>query len=125
MTDTKFLDLDGLAPAAKFSIRLNGKTHEMKEMTVEDFVWATKEADSRVEAAGENMGAVAEAMVDVLHRQFPTVERKEFMALDLDKLSALLKFTRDLAEDGAEETVARAVSEGKAEVEMTEEAPQS
>lgn len=125
MADTKFLDLDALTPATKFSIQLNGKKHEMKEMTVEDFVWATSEADKRVEAAGNNMGKVAEAMVDVLMRQFPTVQKQEFMSLGLDKLSALLQFTRDLATDGAEATVEKAVDEGKAEVEVMETAPQS
>jgi len=47
--DVTYLDLDALAPKAVFKIKLNDKEHEMKEMTVEDFIWATKVAEEKGE----------------------------------------------------------------------------
>ena len=120
--DVKFLDLDALAPKEVFRIKLNGKEHEMKQMTVEDFVWATKEAEMR-----ENSGSPVEMismMIDVLKRQFPTIEEDEFRGIGFEKLAAILDFTRKVAEEGSEAAIQEAAAEGKVTMTETEETPQ-
>lgn len=118
--EVKFLDLDALAPKEVVRIKLNNKEHEMKEMSVEDFVWATKEAEMR-EGDENDPAKMLDMMLDILTRQFPSVTRDEFKAMGFNKLSALLDFTRSLATDGSEAAIAEAAAEGK--VKMTEETP--
>ena len=121
--DVKFLDLDALTPKEVIKIKFNGKEHEMKQMTVEDFIWATSEAELRSEDA-DNAEAMIGAMIDVLSRQFPSVEKEDFRSMSFDKLSALLDFTRKLASEGSEAAVAEAAAEGKVEMKpMEEETP--
>src|SRR5210317_2563167 len=117
----KFLDLDALATKEIIRIKLNGKDHEMKQMTVEDFVWATKEAEIR-DGDETDPSKMINMMIEVLGRQFPTIEDQEFRSMGFDKLAALLDFTRKIASEGSEEVVAEAAAEGK--VVMTEETPQ-
>ena len=120
--DVKFLDLDALAPKEVFRIKLNGKEHEMKQMTVEDFVWATKEAEARQDEDGDP-AAMLRMMIDVLQRQFPSIDKEEFKELGFDKLAAILDFTRQVAEEGSEAAIAEAAAEGKVTMTEMEEAP--
>lgn len=115
--DMKLLDLDAIAPKEEIKIRLNGVIHVMKEMTVEDFVWATKETQEREEGGDtpENMAASVDSMIEVLCRQFPTATAEEFRALNFQKLNKLLRFTQSLAEEGSEATIQKAAAEGKVE----------
>lgn len=125
MSDVKYLDLDALAPKARFKIKLNEKEHVMKEMTVEDFVWATKEAELRTDAAedAENIEKHIEVMLKVLCRQFPTAESKDFESLGFDRLTKLIEFTRDLAEEGSEGAIKKAADEGKVDLKTEETNP--
>jgi len=120
--EVKFLDLDALAPKEVFKIKLNGKEHEMKQMTVEDFVWASKEAEERGNASDPL--TMVGTMIDVLQRQFPTIDKEEFKKLGFDKLAAILDFTRKVAEEGADSAIQEAAEEGKVTMTETEEAPQ-
>lgn len=120
--EVKFLDLDALAPKEVVRIKLNGKEHEMKQMTVEDFIWASKEADAR-EKDENDPGQMIDMMIEVLARQFPSVTKEDFRSMGFNKLAALLDFTRKLASEGSEAAVAEAAAEGKVEMKPIEEVP--
>lgn len=120
--EVKFLDLDALAPKEEIKIKLNGKEHLMKEMTVEDFIWATKEASER--EISDDPTSMLHAMIDVLKRQFPTIDEEEFKNIGFDKLAAILDFTRKMAEEGSEAAIKEAADEGKVTMEETEETAQ-
>ena len=129
MTDqveTRFLDLDALAPEVAVSILINGNKHAMSEMSVADFVWAQKLSKEQAELdpedlADEDYERIMSGMIDVLSRQFPTCPRDEIAALPIVKLSALIRFTGNLGAEGAEAAVAEAADEGKVVLEETEE----
>lgn len=120
--EVKYLDLDAIAPKVAFKIRLDGEDHFMKEMSVEDFVWATNEAQKQLDNY-DNMTPkeMVESMIAVLSRQFPTVKEKQFKDMGLEKMRRLMEFTRELAAEGAEETIAKAADEGKVEMGATTE----
>lgn len=126
-SNTRFLDLDALAPEVAVSITLNGNKHEMAEMSVQDFVWAQKLAGENETIDPKNMNdedyaVIMERMIDVLFRQFPTCKREEIASLPIAKLTALIKFTGDLGAEGAVVAISEAQAEGKGEV-TTEETP--
>ena len=126
--ETRFLDLDALAPEVAISIRINGNKHAMSEMSVADFVWAQKLAGEQSgldpeKLADEDYERIMGDMIDVLSRQFPTCPREEIAALPITKLSALIRFTGQLGAEGAEAAVAEAAEEGKVVLEETEEKP--
>jgi hypothetical protein len=122
--EVKFLDLDAFAPKEVFKIKLNGQVHEMKQMTVEDFAWASKEAEVRADA--EDPMTMVATMVEVLGRQFPTMSEEDFKGMSFEKLAAILDFTRQVAEEGSEAALKEAAAEGKVTMTETEteETPQ-
>lgn len=121
MTDqveTRFLDLDALAPEVAVSITLNGQKHAMAEMTVADFVWAQKMAGEQEkldadDLEDEDYARIMSSMIDVLDRQFPSCPREEIAELPITKLTALIKFTGQLGAEGATAAIEEAAEEGK------------
>jgi hypothetical protein len=103
---TKFLDLDALQAPEQITIKLSGKTHVFKEMTVDDFIWAQHMTKEVMAAAGES--DILSKTVDMLVRSFPTCPREDFSSLPLSKLNALNEFVMGVALQGAEATVKEA-----------------
>lgn len=97
----KFLNLDELTTPKKV-LTLNGKTHEMKEVSVGEFIEVVKEAE-KLEQQKLTISDQVQITVDSIQRAFPTIEREELEALKFDQLTAVFKFIQDELETGAEE----------------------
>lgn len=99
----KVLNLDALAPA-KRTLTLNGKTHAIEEMTVENFIATTKEAEDLEKKGGEvTFADQIEATIGMILRSIPTLPREELRRLSIEQLSVISKFLRGEM-DGDEET---------------------
>jgi len=99
MAKEEFLNLDDADPNQnELVITLKGRQHKMKHPTVADFIANVKAVESRP----ENMTLVEETefTVDMLCRSFPTVQKEDFMQLDMAKLSKLLEMVRKVTNDG-------------------------
>jgi hypothetical protein len=106
---TKLLNLDEYGEVETLTIQLNGKEHKLQEMTVADFIWVQKEI-KRQESMKDEV-AVFESLVDMLHRQFPTIERHELEGMPMGKLRKLMDFVNSIAQQGAEGAIAAAAAE--------------
>ncbi len=96
----KTLNLDALAKSNR-TLTLNGKTHNVLEMTVENFIETTKAADE----LGEDASAPVqmEATIKMISRSVPSVEPAELRKLTLEQLTTIIKYVRgdfDNADDG-------------------------
>lgn len=101
----KTLNLDVLAKANR-TITLGGKTYEVVEMTVENFIETTKAA----ERLGDDSTFVdqVEATIEMILRSVPSIERDTLKKLSLEQLTTIVKFIRgdmdgeDSGEDSGE-----------------------
>lgn len=88
----KILNLDELGKKEVRAIVIGGKEHEIKEMSVEDFIEVTKSAE-KLEKTTDPAEQIQET-VNMLQRALPTVDRKDLLALSFEKLTALGAFVR-------------------------------
>lgn len=103
----KTLNIEALTKADR-TITLFGVTHDVVEMTVENFV-ATTEAAERLGKNPSLKDQVNET-VDMILRSVPTASRDDLRKLTLEQLSTVIRFIRgDLDEP------AKAEAEGAAE----------
>lgn len=96
---TKLLNLDELPVSVERTIVLNGKRHEMKPMSVGEFIAQqklAKELEGNTDAAKE-----FEAVIGMVNKSFPTMKREELEALSFDKLRAIFDFLSEKAEESA------------------------
>ena len=100
---TKMLDLDSLVSEQRV-LRLNGRDHEMVEMSVEEFINLMRETDKL--DAKTSFADQLEMMVDLVSRRFPSIPKEELRALGLTKLNAILEFARASAESAAKDATA-------------------
>lgn len=100
----KLLNLDEIAPKAEKVIVLKGKEHEMKPVSVGDFIRLTQEVE---DMAGKEI-KVSEQFkyfIKTVMDSFPTIEEEVLTGLTLEKLRVIVDFIRAEAEeevDGAE-----------------------
>jgi len=106
MTKTRFLNLDELKAPEEVVVKLNGQEHQLKEMSVADFIWAQKNLKKLEEV--EDEGQQILTLIEVLHRMFPTIPKNELENLGLAKLNALADFAIQVGMQGAEETIKEA-----------------
>lgn len=108
--NTKFLDLDAVAPKLTLTVKLNGKNHVMKTPTVEDFVENMKLIESLKAAAGP--AVEMDYLVQLLTKAFPTMTEKDLKGLHLEQLKQLADYAQqhsgqtDIAEEAAEKASA-------------------
>lgn len=108
MTKTAMLNLDELETPTKV-LRLNGREHTMRDMTVQEFIDASAEAKrARERAAEQTVDEQVAEVVDQIAKAFPTLGEDELAALPLPKLTALLEFTIKPPEAIAAEVEAQA-----------------
>lgn len=103
----KFINLDDLVDE-KVIVQFNGEKHEMKQMTVADFVWVQKEA-AKVKSNVVSEDAESEAvdeMIDIIIRQFPTMTKDMLKAARIKQLMGLVSFMNNLGAVGAPGAVA-------------------
>lgn len=113
----KTLNLDSLGAKDKRELVLNGKSHEIKSMSVKTFIATTKIIENLKDdqsAAGQIGGTVA-----IIRQNVPTVSEDELLCLSLEQLKVLMEFVRgedpeEIAEhDEVIEGAAAVDSEGK------------
>lgn len=105
----KTLNLDALAKSNR-TLTLNGKTHDVLEMTVENFIETTKAADELGEDA--SISVQMEATIKMISRSVPTVESTELRKLTLEQLTTIVKYVRGDF-DKTDETETPAPTEGE------------
>jgi hypothetical protein len=90
MTDkTEFLDLDAIV-SAEVVVKLAGKEHKLKPLSVEDFIQNT--IDQRALGAATQIEDEVELVLKMLNRAFPTLLVDDLRKVDLKRLWALLNF---------------------------------
>jgi hypothetical protein len=97
MSKQKLLNLDEIVPDAK-TIKLDGFDHVARELTVEEFIMRSKDAQraqADAEALGEDapLAAKTEKIIDLIHDAFPTITVARLGKLSLPQLNAVLEFT--------------------------------
>lgn len=103
----KILNLDALAAKEVREVVLGGTTHQIKEMSVEDFIEINKSAQ-KLEGVTDMAVQISET-INILQRAIPTVDKNALMDLSFEQLTALSAFVRG---DDPEQ-IAGAESEGK------------
>jgi prephenate dehydratase len=110
MSKTKIINIDDLAQASK-AIVIDGVTHEMREMTVQEFINKAAEA-RKVEAdkADLPLENQMELAVDMVHDAFPTISKDRLSKLKIGQLTAII----ELIVTAPEQIEARVTAEGNA-----------
>lgn len=114
MTKITPLNLDDLAKPSK-SIILDGVRHDMRELTVQEFIDRAAEARKlaeQAEAPAEDptkwpVEKQIEKLVEMIHDAFPTVSKERLGKLHLVQLNAVLDLTMKTPEQ-----VAQSVEQG-------------
>ena len=105
-----FINLDELGGDVAVTVQLGGIKHEMRDMTVEDFVWVQKEAKKaeKRSASEDPDEAEVDKAIDVIIRQFPTMTKEMLKAAKFRQLMGLINFLNKMGSAGSEEAVASA-----------------
>lgn len=88
----KYLDLDAVASKAEFTLKLNGKEHDLKVATVETFIANMRDLESlsmNASAADEMKVALA-----IVKRAFPTISENELNELNILQVKAIADFAQ-------------------------------
>lgn len=89
---TKILNLDKLAPKETRELQLGGKTYQVREMSVEDFIETSRMADAL--ANETNFEKQMEASFKLIKRSIPDIDMALLRGLNLEQLAAVSKFAR-------------------------------
>lgn len=103
---SKILDLDQLVPVTR-AVTLKGERHEMKQLTVEDFLKNVKLFTQLSES--QNVDEQFTLMVEVISKAFPSMKVEDVKSLTLPQLNALAKFVEEADKD---EQVKEAAAQG-------------
>ena len=107
----ELLDLDALVPARVRSLKYKGENHEFVPISVED--WLANLRDVRElsmfmdrDDVGPDQVAAEQMRVTIasLVRSYPTLTEADFREMGMEKMDAVVKFTRAL--DGSDKTEA-------------------
>lgn len=108
----KVLNLDAIRPEQRF-LQIGGVKHEILEMTVDNFVLTTQEAERLASAP---VGEQILATVDMIVRSVPTLEKEVLRKRSLVELQTIVAFIRGdhLADEAAVQDDSKAPASGKA-----------
>ena len=87
----KILNIDAISAPNRI-LSLAGKDYPIDDLTVENFIATTKEAERLKDE--KNQGVQMEATIDMIMRSIPTIERGTLTALSLDKLLIIVRFVQ-------------------------------
>jgi hypothetical protein len=90
---TKLLNLDELPTRFEKTIVLNGKRHEMRPLSVGQFIEQQKTA-RRLDGDAD-IGDAVEMIIETICGAFPTMTPEELRSITFDKLNAIFEFLRD------------------------------
>lgn len=102
----KVLNIDALCEQSARSITLNGKTHLVKEFSVQDFIDITNETQKLAEKENPSLEDQINMMVKVIRRGIPTLTEKEVRAMPSQYLRKIADFVRDGEDEDAQQAVA-------------------
>lgn len=92
----QILNIDNLAQVRR-QLQFRGKTHDVVETTVQQFIDNLKAAEA-LEKAGksepEALSRQVENSVDAILESVPTMDRAELLGLKIEAITAILKFIR-------------------------------
>lgn len=88
----KLLNLDEISDNVDRSIVLKGKTHQMREISVEEMIEAQKRISSMESDKSTDPVDQLNAVIDMLTNRFPTADRAEFSGMSLGKLMTLYRW---------------------------------
>lgn len=109
MADTKFIDLDEVAVDTKqLAIKLNGQTHVLSPLSVEDWILNSK-AIKRLESFAGDIEKEVDVLIEMITRSFKTMNASDLRKLEVKKLNRLLDIARN--GDGTSEADAEAAKE--------------
>jgi hypothetical protein len=109
---TKILNLDKLVKEAGRQLVLEGATHNIREMSVTDFIEVTRMAEA-MQRDGATVADQVEATVKLIVRLIPTITEETLVKLPLETLSEIASFVRGETNGDGEPEVAP-VAEGEA-----------
>jgi hypothetical protein len=92
----KILNLDDIAGEESRELRLNGQTHPVREITVEDFIEINRVA-ARLEKGDVSIEEQMQTTIDLIRRVIPSLTQEELQKLTMDKLQAISAFVRGLS----------------------------
>lgn len=98
----KVLNLDKVGKKEQRKLVLNGKTHEVMEMTVENFIETTRAAESIENET--SLATQVEATVEMVLRSVPTATRADLNGMSLEDLQTIVAFVRGDEIEGVEIT---------------------
>lgn len=97
----KTLNLDDFA-TDKRAITFKGVEHEVREMSVEDFIAASGDAKKLEEKGEKGMRENVEDTIVHLRRAIPSLEEAELRGLTVAQLVVLVRFVNGTLEDEAD-----------------------
>ena len=89
----KTLNLDAFAAAVR-TITLGGKSYNVVEMTVENFIETTKAADALAANTDATIADQIEATIAMIQRSVPDLTTAQLRGLNFDQLGTINKFLR-------------------------------
>lgn len=91
---TKILNVDALQDEVRM-ITLNGVSHQMKELSVGDFIKITKLEDEAEKKGELSFADRVDFLVKYICLVFPTCTNEELYDCDFQKINALFAFAKD------------------------------
>ena len=85
-----YLDLDTV-DAPTVIIRLNGVEHELKQISLADWIANTKEVQNLVAASGD-LEIESNVIIAMIVRSFPSLKTEDLLNMPLIKLNKILAF---------------------------------
>ena len=87
----KVLNIDSITAEVSRTITIKGVSHPVIEMTVENFVDTTKQAE-RLEKEDAGIVEQVQATADSILRSVPSLDKKELYAMSLKQLGVIYRF---------------------------------
>jgi hypothetical protein len=112
---TKILDLDKFGGDAERTITIAGVEYPVVEMSFENFVETTKQAQRLQADPNATTADHMEASVAMIQRTVPTIPAEILRGLSLVKLGVIVKFLHGELDAELEKTAADAAEAGAAE----------
>lgn len=89
----KVLNIDALVPDVTRTIKIKGVTHNVVEMTVENFIESTLHAE-RLEKDSASVVEQIEATAAAILRSVPTLDMETLRLIPLKQLGVIFQFIR-------------------------------
>lgn len=100
---SKFINLDDLVEKNKKSFQFQGKTYNIKGLTVGDFAAITGQRQILENTSNIDINEMYDLMIDVVLRAVPEMKKETLQNLTVEQLTALTRFVQE--QDSASQEV--------------------